>query len=138
MSNIADKFDSVVALCDRHRSNDLRQLEIHRLLGDLEVVLAEQHSWFDLTRVQRRQLPAAQAFYDLEDELEQLGHESAQLVADLGDLPASSMVEAIAKLEVVARVIEPDDYPDAHAVLTETIQDLLKIAANSSPNRPDS
>lgn len=124
MSNTPDKFDSVMALCERHRSNDLRQLEIHRLLGDLEVMLADHHNWFDLTRVQRRQLAAAQPFYDLEDELEQLGHESAQLVIDLRDLPASSLIEAIAKLEVVARVIESDDYPDAHAVLTDCITDL--------------
>jgi len=124
MSNMADKSDSVMTLCERHRSNDLRQLEIHRLLGHLEVMLVEQHSWFDLTRVQRRQLPAAQPFYDLEDELEQLGHESAQLVADLRDLPTSCSSAVVAKLEVVARVIEPDDYPDAHALLTQAIVDL--------------
>lgn len=124
MSDIADKYTSVMALCERHRLIDLRQEEIHQLLGHLEVVLADSHSWFDLTRVQRRQLPAAQPFYDLEDELEQLGHESAQLVIDLRDLPASSLIEAIAKLEVVARVIEPDDYPDAHGLLTHILADL--------------
>jgi hypothetical protein len=32
--------------------------------------------------------------------------------------------EAIAKVEVVARVIEPDDYPAAHAVLCEAIEEL--------------
>lgn len=124
MSDIADRCYSVIALCERHRSYDVRQAEIHRLLGDLEATLAERHRWFELTRVQRRQLPAAQPFYDLEDDLEQLGHASAQLVADLQDLPASSLIEAIAKLEVVARVIEPDDYPDAHTVLTNTIEEL--------------
>lgn len=124
MSNIPAKSDSVMALCERHRSNDLRQLEIHRLLGDLEVILSEHHRWFDLTRVQRRELPAAQPFYDLEDELEQLGHESAKLVAGLRNLPTSSSMEAIAKLEVVARVIEPDDYPAAHALLRQAIEEL--------------
>lgn len=124
MSNITDKPDSVMALYERHRLNDLRQLELHRLLGELEEVLADRHNWFDLTRVQRRQLSAAQPFYDLEDELEQLGHESAELVAGLRNLPASSSMEAIAKLEVVARVIEPDDYPNAHAVLADAIEEL--------------
>jgi hypothetical protein len=124
MSRIADKSPSVMALCERHRSIDLRQGEIHEVLGDLEAMLADRHSWFDLTRVQRRQLPAAQPFYDLEDELEQLGHESARLVVDLHELPACSLIEAVAKLEVVARVIEPDDYPDAHTLLTQTIGEL--------------
>lgn len=124
MSRIADKIPSVMALCERHRSINLRQGEIHELLGDLEAALADNHSWFDLTRVQRRHLPAAQPYYDLEDELEQLGHESARLVVDLGELSACSLIEAIAKLEVVARVIEPDDYPDAHALLTQAIAEL--------------
>jgi hypothetical protein len=124
MSDIADKFSSVMALCERHRLVELRQGEIHERLGALEAMLADRHSWFDLTRVQRRQLPVAQPFYDLEDELEQLGHESAQLVMDLRGAPSSSLIEAIAKLEVVARVIEPDDYPDAHALLTRAIAEL--------------
>ena len=124
MSDVANKVPSVTALSERHRSIDLRQGEIHELLCDLEAMLADRHSWFDLTRVQRRQLPAAQPFYDLEDELEQLGHESARLVVDLHELPARSLIEAIAKLEVVARVIEPDDYPDAHALLTQAIAEL--------------
>jgi hypothetical protein len=124
MSDIADNSPPVTALCERHRSIDLRQGEIYELLGDLEAMLADCHSWFDLTRVQRRQLPAAQPFYDLEDELEQLGHESARLVIDLHELPASSLIETVAKLEVVARVIETDDYPDAHALLTQAIAEL--------------
>lgn len=124
MSHIADKTPSVMALCERHRSINLRQEEIHELLGDLEAKLADRHGWFDLTRVQRRQLPAAQPFYDLEDELEQLGHESAQVVTELRDVPAASRIEAIAKLEVVARVIEQDDYPEAHVLLTQAIAEL--------------
>jgi hypothetical protein len=116
-----------MALCERHRSIDMRMDQLHKLLGDVESMLADRHSWFELTRVQRRVLPAAQSFYELEDELEQLGHESAQLVVDLRDVPAASLPEAIAKLEVVARVIEPDDYPDAHAVLAGTIEELRAI-----------
>lgn len=124
MNHIADKSPSVMGLCERHRWIDLRQGEIHELLGELEAMLADRHSWFDLTRVQRRRLPVAQPFYDLEDELEQLGHESARLVVDLHELPARSLIEAAAKLETVARVIEPDDYPDAHALLMQTIAEL--------------
>jgi hypothetical protein len=127
MSGIEDKYTSVMALCERHRLIDLRQEEIHELLGDLEAMLADRHSWFDLSRVQRRKLPAAQPFYDLEDELEQLGRESAQLVIDLRDLPASSLIDAIAKLEVVARVMEPDDYPDAHELLTQAIAEVTAV-----------
>lgn len=135
MSTDQSEQSSVMALCDHHRSMDLRQNEIHQLLGSLEEMLADRHRWFDLTRVQRRQLPAAQSFYDLEDELEQLRLESAQLVTRLREVPASSLIEAVAKLEVIARVIGPDDYVDAHGILTQTIADLSRwtIVLPSTP-----
>lgn len=129
MSDHANKSPSVIALCERHRSVDLRQAQMHQLLGKLEEMLADRHNWFELRRVQRRHLWAARPFHDLEDELEEQEQEAAQLVVDLRDLPAVSLREAIAKLEVVARVIEPDDYPDAHAVLAGTVADLKKIQA---------
>ncbi len=111
-------------MCGRHREIDERMDRIHSQLGDIETMLGNRYAWFSLTRVQRRALPAAQALYDLEDELNRLGHESAQLVIGLQDTSARSLHEAIAKLEVVARVIEPDDYADAHAVLVQAIDEL--------------
>ncbi|MBI1360059.1 MAG: hypothetical protein GC155_07210 [Alphaproteobacteria bacterium] len=124
MSNPGDKNASVMALCERHRSIGLRQEKIRELISNLEAMLADHHNWFDLTRAQRRKLPAAQPFHGLEDELEQLDHERARLVIDLREHPARSLIEVIAKLEVVARVIEPDDYPEAHALLSHAITDL--------------
>ena len=79
--------------------------------------------------MQRRTLPAAQVYYDLEDEVEELQGASSQLVIDLVDMPARSLDEAVAKLEVVARVIEPADYPYAHAVLAGAIKDLRCLLA---------
>lgn len=78
--------------------------------------------------MQRRTLPEALPFYDLEDELEQLADESANLVTVLQKLPTTSLAEVIAKLEVVVRMIEPDDYPDAHVLLVGTMADL-KVTA---------
>jgi hypothetical protein len=118
----------VMALCGRHREINECMDRIHNHLGDAEVRLENQYAWFSLTRVQRRALPAAQALYDLEDELNRLGRESAQLVIGLQAAPACSLQEAIAKLEVVARVIEPDDYPGAHAVLVQAIEELRSLS----------
>ena len=114
----------LIALCERHREIKARQEQLHNMLADLEAMLVDRHGWFELTRIQRRALPAAQSFYDLEDELEQLGGESAQAVRDLVDIRASSLDGAVAKLEVIARVVDPDDYPDAHAVLSGAINEL--------------
>ena len=119
--------DSLMSLCDRHRAIGQREDELHALLGEAEAMLVDKHDWFNLTRVQRRSLPAAQAMRDFEDELEQLGRESAELVIRLHGISAVSLKEATAKLEVVARVIEPADYPDTYIVLSESIADLRAL-----------
>ncbi|RYZ19979.1 MAG: hypothetical protein EOO16_18255 [Chitinophagaceae bacterium] len=89
--------NSLLSLCDRHRAIEERQNQLHGLLADVEVALADHHAWFELTRVQRRALPAAQIMYDMEDELEQLQRESADLVIALQSLSAISLAEATAK-----------------------------------------
>ncbi len=100
----------LIALCERHREINVRQEQLHSMLAELEAMLVDRHGWFELTRMQRRALPAAQAFYDLDDELEQVAGEGAQLVRDLVHVCATSLDEAVAKLEVIARVVDPDDY----------------------------
>lgn len=124
MTDGASKPSSVMSLCERHREIDQQREQLYHRLADIEAMLADRHAWFKLTRVQRRALPAAQGLYDMEDELERLDRESAQLVVDLQNAPALSVKDVIAKLGVVARVIEPDDYSDAYVVLTHAITEL--------------
>lgn len=115
---------NVVALCERHREIDAKRDQLHQRLGEAETMLADRHGWFQLTRVQRRALPAAAVLYDTEDELDALDSESALLVTRLRDLPAKTLAEAVAKLQVVARVIDPADYKDAYAVMSGAIAEL--------------
>ncbi len=123
---------SLMSLCERHRAIAEREDQLHSLLGDVERMLAENHDWLQLTRVQRRALPAAQIMYDMEDELEAVGRESTEIIIALQSHPAASLPEALAKLEIVAHVIDPDDYPYAYAVLAGTIADLSALSAASS------
>lgn len=127
MTDGTSKPSSVMSLCERHCRIDQRREQLYHRLAVVEAMLADRHAWFKLTRVQRRALPAARIFYDMEDELEQLDRESAQLVVDLQNAPALSVKDVIAKLGVVARVIEPDDCSDAYAVLTNAISELKAL-----------
>lgn len=126
--NSPGELDSVTALCRRHREMEHRQNDLHKRLGELETMLVDRHNWHQLTRMQRRRLPAAGPFYDLEDELERLDREGAALVDGLQRSPSTSLLETVLKLEVVSQVIEPDDYPDAHAVLTGAIEELRSLS----------
>jgi hypothetical protein len=58
-----------MALCRRHREINESLDRIHNQLGDTEAWLESQYAWLSLTRMQRRAIPAAQALYELEDEL---------------------------------------------------------------------
>ena len=129
MSEESDRHPSLPAVCESYLAIENRLDQLYTLSAKAEELLAAKHGWFTLTRVQRRTLPAAQVYYDLEDEVEELQGASSQLVIDLVDMPARSLDEAVAKLEVVARVIEPADYPYAHAVLAGAIKDLRCLLA---------
>ncbi len=118
---------SVLRLCDRLREIGEREDQLYGLMGDVEVMLARNHAWLELTGTQRRALPAAKILYDTEDELDDLGRENADLVVALQLLPATSLAEAKAKLEVVARVLHPDDYPQAYAILSNTITEMAAL-----------
>jgi hypothetical protein len=117
----------VMAICERYRQIHCERDQLRHRMGEAEAELIGRHAWFSLTHTQRRLLPAAQAFYEIEEELARLDRESAQLVISLRAVPALSLNEAIAKLDVVARVIEPDDYADAHAVLARAINELQAL-----------
>ncbi len=63
----------------------------------------------------------------IDDEIERIASQSAAIVRKLGDSPTRTLGGAIAKLNVVAHVIDPDDYPSAHDVLLGAIEDLRAI-----------
>lgn len=132
---VARRFVCEPPLCPRRifaeRSGENILASRSRRTTRLECIV--HHAWFELTRVQRRAPPAAQIMYDMEDELEQLQRESADLVIALQSLSAIiSLAEATAKLDVVARVIDPDEYSYAHAALVGTFADWSALLQRCS------
>lgn len=132
MTEKSNNSPSIIALCERHRDIDVKRDELHARLGEVETMLVDRHAWFQLSRVERRKLPAAAVLYDTEDELDALDRESAQLVTKLRDVPAETLRGVLAKFRVVARVIDPNDYPDAYAVLSGAIEELEVLAKPSA------
>jgi hypothetical protein len=126
-ASVQTRADAIVELCNNYLALEERREQLLVLSGDVEAALADNYNWFSLTRVQRRAVSEAKALYDIDDELEQIGETTSKLIQKLGRMRAQNVFAAIAKLEVVAREIESDDYPPAHAVLRGAISDLRRL-----------
>jgi hypothetical protein len=105
------RADPIVELCNNYLALEERREQLLVLSGNVEAALAANYNWFSLTRVQRRAVSEAKALYAIDDELEQIGETTSLLIQKLGRMRAQNVCGAIAKLEVVAGEIEPDDYP---------------------------
>ncbi|MEJ0022896.1 MAG: hypothetical protein WDN76_05235 [Alphaproteobacteria bacterium] len=119
--------DPALVLCDHYV--ELQQCQEKLLLrwSDVEAWL-ENRDWFKLSPEAQRRLPEGKVLRAIDDEIEQIAGHSARVVRKLRACPARTLVGAIAKLNVVADVIDPDDYPDAHDVLLSAVEDIRALS----------
>lgn len=98
-----------------------------RRWGDHEAWLADNRNWFVLSKADQKAVPEAGLLQAIDDEYDRCVREGASIVRRLRSIPAISVAGAVAKLSVVAEVIDPEDYPAAHRVLLATMADLRAI-----------
>ena len=98
-----------------------------RRWGDHEAWLADNRNWFVLSKADQKAVPEARLLQAIDDEYDRCVREGAGIVRRLRSIPAISVAGAVAKLSVVAEVIDPEDYPAAHRVLLATMADLRAI-----------
>jgi len=128
----ATEADPVLFLCAHYGDLLRRQEALMRRWGDREAWLAKHRNWFSLSKEAQRALPEAQALYVIDEEYDRCVRESVRVMRLLRAVPARTVEGAAAKLSVVAEVMEPDDYPSAHRVLTSAIADLRELALRSA------
>jgi len=88
----------------------------------------KEHSWGQLTAAERQALPWAQELRDIDGCLDLLFVKRDALLAAMPAAGSPTLESVIAKLAVTARLIWPDDHPEAHALIAGSIQDLLALA----------
>lgn len=126
----AARSDQVLALCERYGDLIRRQEWLMRRWGDHEAWLADNRNWFALSKTDQKAVPESALLQAIDEDYDLCAHESARIVRRLRSIPATSLGDAVAKLGVVAEVIDPEDYPDAHRVLLTVISDLSAIRSN--------
>ena len=93
----------------------------------LETWLVREHSWFQLTPAEQQALPWAKELRDIDGCLDVLC-EQREAVLEILPTHGSPTLEAVAaKLEVVERLVERDDHPEAHAMVAGARQDLVAL-----------
>jgi hypothetical protein len=120
--------DPALVLCAHYVELRQRQEELLLRWGDVEAWLAENRDWFELSPEAQRRLPEANILRAIDDEIEQIAGRSARAVRKLRACPARTLAGAVATLNVVADVFDPDDYPGAHDVLLSAVEDLRALS----------
>lgn len=125
--------DRTVALCEAWLAQDA---EIGRLQGrwsEHETWLVRHHAWFRLSEAERRALPAAKPLRDIDARLDVLSDRRDELLGALPSLAAATPKALAAKLAVAARLVRPEDQPEAHRLIAAALRDLASF--RSLPSR---
>ena len=123
----ATAADPALLLCVHYGELARRQELLMRLWGDREAWLGDNRDWFKLSKAEQRALPEAQLLYAIDSEYDRCIRAGVRIVRRLRAVPALTVDGAVAKLSVVAEVIDPEDYPAFHRILLNTIEDLRAI-----------
>lgn len=95
--------------------------------AQLETWLVREHSWFQLSAAEQQALPWAQELRDIDGCLDALFEQREALLETLPTHGSATLEAVTAKLEVVERLVERDDHPEAHAMIAGARQDLLAL-----------
>lgn len=90
----------------------------------LETWLVREHSWFQLTPAEQQALPWAQELRDIDGCLDLLFEQREAILETLPTHGSTTLEAVAAKLEVIERLVERDDHPEAHAMIAGARQDL--------------
>lgn len=93
----------------------------------LETWLVREHSWFQLTPAEQQALPWAKELRDIDGCLDVLFEQREALLETLPTYGSPTLEAVAAKLEVVERLVERDDHPEAHAMVAGARQDLVAL-----------
>ncbi len=100
----------------------------------LETWLVREHSWFQLTPAEQQALPWAKELRDIDGCLDVLFEQREALLETLPTHGSTTLEAVVAKLEVIERLVERDDHPEAHAMIAGARQDL--VAWLHGPRQP--
>lgn len=100
----------------------------------LETWLVREHSWFQLTPAEQQALPWAKELRDIDGCLDVLFEQREALLETLPTQGSTTLEAVVAKLEVIERLVERDDHPEAHAMIAGARQDL--VAWLHGPRQP--
>lgn len=93
----------------------------------LETFLFKHHDWPRLTTAEQRRLPQAAPLFEMDRRLSALHEQRQDLLPEIQASAASTRNGTLAKLEVLASILDLTDHPDAHALLRSALSDINRL-----------
>lgn len=119
--------DPVVVLCQDWIRLDKEHDALTRRWQELETHLVRARNWFKLSDAERQLVPEAVEMRAISKNLGALFASRSDLFTRLPQMKAASLQGVCAKLKVAAASIFPDENPEAHALLQNTLMDLQTL-----------
>lgn len=122
------RSDNGAKLCTQWLHLDAKIRRLQDRWARLEHWLGQKHAWFQITEAERQALPWSKELQDIDGCLDDLFERRDALLASMPAGVSANLGAIIAKLAVVERLIWPDDHPQAHALISGSVQDLIGLS----------
>ena len=124
----ASRPDEGAKLCKQWLHLDAKIRRLQDRWARLEHWLGHKHAWFQITEAERQSLPWSKELQDIDGCLYDLFERRDALLESMPAGGAANLGAIIAKLAVVERLIWPDDHPQAHALISGSVHDLIGLS----------
>lgn len=131
LANPAALFDnSIPVIAKRWAVAGQAEAELQTLWSKVETSLIEHFGWARLTEEEQKALPEAQELFALDARLDAVESERRRCREDLIRLPARTLGDLLAKVQVAVDTIDPTDNDSAHRLLASIWRDLEELTAS--------
>lgn len=130
LANPAAPSDNPIpVIAERWAAAGWAEAELQDLWSKVERSLIEHFGWARLTEEEQKALPEAQELFALDARLDAVETERRRCREDLIRLPARTLGDLLAKVQVAVDTIDPTDNDPAHRLLASIRRDLEELTA---------
>lgn len=122
--------DRPIVVCDRWLKMNAEIQALTLRWAEVESSLARDFNWLRLTEKDQEKVIQGRELRDIDARLGKLFKQRERLSTVVLRLSATSYDAVVAKLAVLAALVDPEDHPAAHTLVTSTVDELKALNLN--------
>ena len=122
--------DQPIAVCDRWLKMNSQIQALTLRWAEVESSLARDFDWLKLTEKDQDNLIQGRELRDIDARLDKLFKQREKLSTVVLSLSATSYDAVVAKLAVLAALVDPEDHPAAHILVISAVNELRALNLN--------